>query len=102
MPRHLVDFRAQDLEGLLEGSGFRVLRRKYFSLRDNPTGFASSLAPWLDPTGRRVRRLAESPRKKLFKDLVYLALAVAALPFTVVEAACQARSTFLVEACKKT
>jgi len=102
VPRHLVDFRARDLEALLDSCGFQVLRRKYFSLCDNPTGFATSLAPWLDPTVRMVRRLAESPRKKLLKNLAYLALVMAALPFTVVEAACQAGSTFLVEACKQT
>jgi SAM-dependent methyltransferase len=101
VPRHLLDFRARDLETLLDTCGFQVLRRKYFSLCDNAAGFATSLAPWLDPAVRRVRNLAESPGKKLLKDLAYLALAVGALPFTVVEAACQAGSTFLVEACKK-
>ncbi|MGA7236611.1 MAG: class I SAM-dependent methyltransferase, partial [Bryobacteraceae bacterium] len=49
VPRHLFDYRSRDLEKLLALSGFRVLRRKYFSLRDNPAGLASSLAPRLDP-----------------------------------------------------
>lgn len=101
VPRHLVNFRARDLELLLDSCGFEVLRRKYFSLRDNPAGFASSLAPWLDPMARRVRNLRESPRRKLLKDLLYFALVVAALPFTVVEAACQAGSTIMVEARKR-
>jgi hypothetical protein len=35
------------------------------------------------------------------KDLLYFALVVAALPFTVVEAACQAGSTIMVEARKR-
>ena len=35
-PRHLTDFRARDLETLLASAGFEVVRRKYFSLRDNP------------------------------------------------------------------
>ena len=48
-------------------SGFRVLRRKYFSLRDNPAGLASSLAPRLDPMARRVRRIAESGGMRLAK-----------------------------------
>ena len=58
VPRHLFDFRDRDLEQLLESCGFEVLRRKYFSLRDNPAGLASSLAPALDPMARRVRAVA--------------------------------------------
>ena len=68
-------------------AGFEVLRRNYFSLRDNPAGLASSLAPSLDPMARRVRRVAESGGARLAKDLPYLALVVAALPFAVAEAA---------------
>jgi hypothetical protein len=101
VPRHLLDFRSRDLEALLSFCGFEVLRRKYFSLRDNPAGLATSLAPWLDPMARRVRRLKESPASKLAKDLLYLALVVAALPFTVVEAACRAGSTVMIEARKR-
>jgi hypothetical protein len=37
----------------------------------------------------------------LFKDLAYMALVVAALPFTLLEAACRAGSTSMVEARKK-
>jgi len=62
----------------MERCGFEVLRRKYFSLRDNPAGLASSLAPGLDPMARRVRRVAEGPRARLLKDAVYLGLVVAA------------------------
>ena len=55
IPRHLIDFRAKDLEALLSHCGFKVLRHKHFSLRDNPAGLASTLAPSLDPMARRVR-----------------------------------------------
>jgi hypothetical protein len=51
---------------------------------------------------RRVRGIRETPAAKLAKDLLYLALVVAALPFTVVEAACRAGSTVMLEARKKT
>jgi 2-polyprenyl-3-methyl-5-hydroxy-6-metoxy-1,4-benzoquinol methylase len=102
VPRHLVNYRARDLESLLDSCGFEVLRRKYFSLRDNPAGLATSLAPWLDPMARRVRGMREAPAWKLAKDLLYFALVVAALPFTVVEAACRAGSTVMIEARKKT
>jgi SAM-dependent methyltransferase len=100
VPRHLFDFRAADVEKLLTESGFEVLRRKFFSLRDNPAGLASSVAPWLDPMARRVRRTKESPGARLFKDLVYFALTVAALPPTALEAACGAGSTVMIEACR--
>jgi SAM-dependent methyltransferase len=98
IPRHLFDYRARDLEKLLALSGFRVLRRKYFSLRDNPAGLASSLAPRLDPMARRVRRIAESGAMRLAKDLAYLALTAAALPFTLAEAAAHSGSTVMIEA----
>jgi hypothetical protein len=98
VPRHLFDFRDSDLEKLLAGSGFEIVRRKYFSLRDNPAGLASSLAPSLDPMARRVRGEAESGGARLIKDLVYLALTLAAVPFAAIEAACGAGSTVMVEA----
>ena len=77
VPRHLIDF------------------------RDNPAGLASSLAPALDPMARRVRNLRESATGKLWKDLAYFALVAAAIPFTLLEAACHAGSTIMIEARKK-
>ena len=50
---------------------------------------------------RRIRPGAESPRQRLARDLLYGALVLAALPFTVVEAACRAGSTIMIEARKK-
>ena len=101
VPRHLFDFRDRDVERLLEACGMVVVRRKYFSLRDNPAGLASSVAPGLDPMARRVRRVAESTGARLAKDLAYLALAAAALPFTLAEAAFRAGSTVMIEARKR-
>jgi SAM-dependent methyltransferase len=100
VPRHLTDFRARDMEALLGAAGFAVVRRKHFSLRDNPAGLASSLAPELDPMARRVRGFRETPRAKLGKDLAYFALLTAAVPFTMLEAACGAGSTIMIEARK--
>jgi SAM-dependent methyltransferase len=96
VPRHLFDYRDYDLEKLLNHCGFDVLRRKYFSLRDNPAGLASSLAPSLDPMARRIR--PSSGNGRLAKDLAYFALVVAALPFTLAEAAFHAGSTIMIEA----
>jgi SAM-dependent methyltransferase len=101
VPRNLLDFRLADLEALLDNCGFEVLRRKHFSLRDNPAGMASSLAPRLDPMGRRLRHATETTGARLWKDGIFLAVAAAALPFTLLEAACRAGSTVMVEARKK-
>jgi SAM-dependent methyltransferase len=101
IPRHLIDFRGRELEGLLQRTGFQILRTKHFSLRDNPAGLASSIAPWLDPMGRRCRARKESPRMKLFKDAIYFGLMVASIPFAWLEAACGAGSSIMIEATPK-
>ena len=62
---------------------------------------ATSLAPSLDPMARRIRQVKETPRRHLFKDLLYLALVGVSLPFTLLEATCRAGSTVMVEARKK-
>lgn len=98
VPRHLFNYRDQDVERLLQASGFEVVRRGYFSLRDNPAGLAISLAPGLDPMARRVRKMPEGPALRLAKDLAHLALVAAALPFTLAEAAWGAGSTVMMEA----
>ncbi len=101
VPRHLFQFKERDLEGLLDACGFEVLRHKHFSWRDNPAGLATSLAPGLDPMARRVREVRETPSKKLLKDLVYMTVMLAGLPFTIFEALCRAGSTIMLEARKK-
>jgi SAM-dependent methyltransferase len=98
VPRHLFDFRDRDVEMLLNHCKFEVLRRKYFSLRDNPAGLASSLAPGLDPMARRVRRMPESAGARMAKDLAYLALVAGSLPFAALEALFRAGSTVMIEA----
>jgi SAM-dependent methyltransferase len=98
VPRHLFDFRDSDLQKLLERGGFEVVRRKYFSLRDNPAGLASSIAPSLDPMARRVRRVPENGGARLAKDLAYLVMVIASVPFAALEAVCGAGSTVMVEA----
>jgi SAM-dependent methyltransferase len=98
VPRHLYDFRDLDLEKLLRACDFEVVRKKYFSWRDNPAGLAISIAPGLDPMARRVRRVPESGITRFTKDLAHLALIVAAVPFAAAEAACRAGSTVMLEA----
>jgi SAM-dependent methyltransferase len=101
IPRHLLIFRASDIEALLEQGGFEVVRHKFFSLRDNPAGLATSVAPWLDPMARRIRGTREGARVKLLKDILYFCLTASCVPFTLLEAACRAGSTVMVEARKK-
>lgn len=101
VPRHLFDFKQKDVEQLLEATGFEVLRTKHFSLRDNPAGLATTLAPRLDPMARRVRGIPETPNQRMRKDLAYLFLVALAVPFTLLEAACRAGSTIMIEARKK-
>jgi SAM-dependent methyltransferase len=101
VPRHLINFRASDLEVLLDNCGFEVVRWKHFSLRDNPAGLATSLMPALDPMARRIRGIKETADARLFKNLAYFGLMLACIPFALLEAACCAGSTVMVEARKK-
>ncbi|HYP08206.1 MAG TPA: methyltransferase domain-containing protein [Bryobacteraceae bacterium] len=100
LPRHLIDFRAADVQSLVAQKRFKILRTKHFSLRDNPAGFASSLAPGLDPMARRVRGMEESPGARLVRNLAYLGILLAAIPFAALEAACGAGSTVMIDARK--
>jgi SAM-dependent methyltransferase len=100
LPRHLIDFRAADIESLVSQKRFKIRRSKHFSLRDNPAGFASSLAPGLDPMARRVRGATESGGARLIKNVLYLGLVFGALPFAALEAACGAGATIMLDAQK--
>lgn len=101
VPRHLFQFRDSDLELLLDSCGFEVMRRKYFSLRDNPAGLTTSIAPSLDPMARQVRGMKDGVAVRLVKDLLYFGISVAGLPFTILEAVFHAGSTIMIEARKK-
>lgn len=100
-PRHLILFRDTDLEFLLTRCGFHIARKKYFSLRDNPAGFATSVATDLDPMARRVRGYSEGHLRTLVKDLLYFGLVLLAFPFCLMEAAAGAGSTVMFDAVKR-
>ena len=94
IPRHLQDFRPEDLRDMIERSGFEVMRVKHFSWRDNPAGLATSLVPSLDPMARRIRRLPSG-----FLHLAgYFALVAASVPFALLEAAFGHGSSVMMEA----
>lgn len=101
IPRHFWHFRPRDIEVLLDEAGFVVTRRKDFSLRDNPAGLATSIAPGLDPMARLIRGAKESNAGRFLKNLMYFGLVVASVPFALLEAACGAGSTMMFEARKK-
>ncbi len=80
----------------------RFCGRSIFLSCDNPAGLATTLAPGLDPMARRIRGgNSGTARGNLVKDLLYFGLTLASVPFTVVEAACGASLTVMVEARKK-
>lgn len=97
IPRHLTDFRTEDLVYFLNHHGFEVFRMKHFSLRDNPAGLATSLAPGLDPMARRIRERLPS----LLADFAYLALTAVSLPFALTEAAFGHGSSIMIQARKR-
>ena len=99
VPRHLYTFREPDIVRLLQRHGFKVVRRKHFSLRDNPASLATSMAPSLDPMASKVRGKARLP---LVKDLAYLSLMLASLPFAAIEAGFKHGATIMVEAVRST
>jgi len=79
VPRHIVNFTPRALRLLLDRAGFGIQRVARFSLRDDPAGLASSLAPGLDP----IRRKRERGRKKVLveamAEVAYFALVLGAL-----------------------
>lgn len=91
IPRHLYDFRLEDLRRLLGMTGFRLVRVKHFSWRDNTPGLATTIAPGLDPVARAVRGVGS-------RSALYLALTVAALPFALLEALFGHGASVMVEA----
>ena len=100
VPRHIHVFRSSDLRRLLKFCGFAVVREKHFSLRDHPAGLATGLAPSLDPVARAIRGTDRSGVARLVKDLVYLGIVAAAVPFTLIEALFGKGSSVMIEARK--
>jgi SAM-dependent methyltransferase len=100
VPRHIHVFRSSDLRRLLRSCGFEPVREKHFSLRDHPAGLATGLVPSLDPVVRSIRGIDGSAATRLVKDVVYLGIVAAALPFTLFEALFGKGSSVMIEARK--
>lgn len=98
LPRHSAMYRREDIQALLETCGYKVIRYRQFSLRDDPTGLVASLCPWLDPTIRRYRNARESRYGRFLKNVLYAALVLLVLPFTLLEWAGGSAASLMVEA----
>jgi SAM-dependent methyltransferase len=97
-PRHLLLFRQRDLESLLDYCGFEIVRRKRFSLRDDPLTLATSLAPGLNPEVRRARGVEENRVATVIKHSIFGLLWLLALPVAALESICGGGATLTVEA----
>lgn len=98
VPRHLVNYSARTVCTLLEECGLKVVRQSHFSLRDNPTTLANSLVPTLYPPARQARRGRSTGVGAWCASATYLAVTVAALPFTFAESAFGRGAAVMVQA----
>lgn len=98
IPRHPVSFDDTSLERLLESCGLVVASRRTGSIIEAALCLATSLCPWLDPALRQVRGVQEHRIVEGFKDLFYCLVAIAMIPFILLELASDSGSAIVVEA----
>jgi SAM-dependent methyltransferase len=98
IPRHLLLFKQQDLENLLQFCGFEIVRKKRFSLRDDPLMLATSLAPGLSPEVRGSRGVDENQVAAVVQSALFGLLWLIALPLAALESACGGGATLTLEA----
>ena len=96
-PRHLIDYTPKTLRTTLARHGFEIVRVTFFSVRDNPTALANSLAPGLYPPAR-VALGRHGAWQEWLANLCYLALVWLGLPFTLIESAFGHGAAVMVEA----
>jgi SAM-dependent methyltransferase len=87
VPRHVINFTPVALQRLLSESGFAIVDRAKFSLRDNPASIASSLLPRLDPIGRAGSTVKSGSLAKMAMDCAYFGLVLLSLPVALLESA---------------
>lgn len=86
VPRHLVNYTARTLRGVLERCGFEVLAENHHCLRDNPTTLANSLVPAIYPPSRMSRAGGAGGLLGSLADVAYLGVTLAGMPCSWVEA----------------
>jgi 2-polyprenyl-3-methyl-5-hydroxy-6-metoxy-1,4-benzoquinol methylase len=87
VPRHVINFSPRGLSLLLAETGFAGSVCTRFSLRDNPAALASSVAPALDPIGRKGRGRNTNAFVEAVAEIGYFALTLLALGPTLLESA---------------
>ncbi|MBN1566218.1 MAG: class I SAM-dependent methyltransferase [Acidobacteria bacterium] len=80
VPRHVINYSPKALGSLLQEMGYEFQILSRFSLRDNPASIASSLAPWLDPIGRKGRLTVSAPVCNGLLETAYFGLFLLSLP----------------------
>lgn len=100
VPRHVINFTPKALGFLLRDTGFEFQKVSRFSLRDNPASMASSAVPWLDPIGRKGRKLDSNPLAGGAMEIAYFILFLLALPIAFLESACGFGGTIWIHANK--
>jgi len=98
VPRHLINFTPRALALLFERAGFDAEVVNHFSLRDNPAALASSLAPTLDPIGRRGRGKRGHALTEGALEFCYFGMVLLALPPAWFESLCGRGATTWVQA----
>ena len=98
VPRHPVSFDDASLERLLDSCGLVVASRRTGSIIEAALCLATSLCPWLDPALRQVRDVQEHRIVEALKDLFYCVVAIALLPFILLELASDSGPAVVVEA----
>ncbi len=101
VPRHLINFSPKALGFLLQETGYKFQLVSRFSLRDNPASIASSLALWLDPLRRKVRRAGSGPIFSGLLEFAYFGLFLLALPAAYLESVCGRGGTIWAYAQRK-
>ncbi len=99
-PRHVVNYSATSLIQALVQSGFTIIRKTSFSLRDNAPMLASSIVPRLYPPARETRRPLDSITKSWIADLTYFGITLVCLPITMLESIVGHGATIMVHARK--
>lgn len=98
VPRHLVDYTADSFRMTLEKHGFEVIAENQHCMRDNPTTFATSVAPGLFPPARLGRGGKPTGIGAAIANLSYLGITLAAMPLSWLEAAMGRGASVMVHA----
>ena len=102
VPRHLIDFRLSDIESRCSiTAASKFCATSIFRCATIPPAWPPASRPMLDPMARRLRQRRRNSAPAPVEGSAVCRAGRASLPFTLLEAACRAGSTIMVEARKK-